>query len=360
MKVLDRYIIKQFLLTFFFALFLLSLVAIIIDITEKIDGFLNNKAPLFTIIFDYYVNFVPWITLLLSPLFVFIAVIFFTTRLTMNTEIICMLNGGVSFYRLLIPYLFTATLLAITISYYSHNILPKQNKERILFEENYANKKDTKTYQQNYHFQIGKDTFIYTQTFNANTQFGSKFTLERIVNQKITYRLEADHIQWDTTKNTWKLQNYFIRIINNGKTDKLYKGVDTFMRLPIIAKDYVRQVYDMETMTTRELTQFIGDQIQKGAENVKFFQLEKHRRTSIPFSVILLTIIGFALTTHKVRNGMGIYLVVGLLISGAFVIIQQFSGVFATKGNLNPLIGAWIPNILFSVVALLLIKRAPK
>ncbi|QQR99058.1 MAG: LptF/LptG family permease [Sphingobacteriales bacterium] len=359
MKVLDKYIIKQFLITFFFAIFLLSLIAIIIDITEKIDNFLTNKAPFSAIVFDYYLNFIPWITLLISPLFVFISVIFFTSRLTMNTEIIVMLNGGMSFYRLLMPYLFTSILLAFSISYYNHYILPKQNVTRIAFEESYASKKENQVFQINYHFQIGKDTMIYTQSYNKQNKSGYKFTMERLKDYNITYRIDADNIAWDSLKNKWKLQTYTIRQLQ-AKDDILIKGADTLMRLPIVPNDYDIQVYEMEKMTTPKLKHFIHDQVIKGAENVKFYQLELHRRTAIPFSVIILTIIAVALTTHKVRNGMGIYLVLGLLISGAFIIVQQFSSVFAIKGNLDPLIGAWIPNIVFSVLAVFLIIRAPK
>lgn len=359
MKVLDKYIIKQFLITFFFAIFLLSLIAIIIDITEKIDNFLTNKAPFSAIVFDYYLNFIPWITLLISPLFVFISVIFFTSRLTMNTEIIVMLNGGMSFYRLLMPYLFTSILLAFSISYYNHYILPKQNVTRIAFEESYASKKENQVFQINYHFQIGKDTMIYTQSYNKQNKSGYKFTMERLKDYNITYRIDADNIAWDSLKNKWKLQTYTIRQLQ-AKDDILIKGSDTLMRLPIVPNDYDIQVYEMEKMTTPKLKLFIQDQVIKGAENVKFYQLELHRRTAIPFSVIILTIIAVALTTHKVRNGMGIYLVLGLLISGAFIIVQQFSSVFAIKGNLDPLIGAWIPNIVFSVLAVFLIIRAPK
>ncbi len=359
MKVLDKYIIKQFLITFFFAVFLLSLIAIIIDITEKIDNFLENNAPLKTIIFDYYVNFVPWIVLLIAPLFVFISVVYFTARLTMNTEIICMLNGGMSFYRLIVPYLFTSILLALGIGYYAHNILPKQNTKRIAFEEVYATKKDNKTYSINYHFQISKDTFLYTQNYYEESKTGNKFTMETMKNGQIVSRYEASSIQWDTTKLKWKMNNYSIRKIQD-KDDELLQGSDTILSLPITPKDFVIQVYDMETMTTDKLKQFIHEQKVKGAENTKFYELERYRRSAVPFSVIILTLIGVALTTHKVRNGMGIYLVLGLLISGAFIIIQQFSGVFATKGNLDPMLGAWIPNFIFAIVALLLIYRAPK
>ncbi|MCB9033249.1 MAG: LptF/LptG family permease [Chitinophagales bacterium] len=358
-KVLDKYIIKQFLVTFFFAIFLLTLIAVVIDITEKIDNLISNQAPFKAVIFDYYFNFIPWIGLLLAPLFVFISVIYFTSRLTANTEVICILNGGISFYRLLLPYLFTACALALFFGYYNHNILPKQNAARIQFEETYSTKKDDKTYRQNYHFQLSNDTFFYAQFYTENTNNASNITLEVIDSNTVKYRLEAQNCQYDSISNKWKIKHYKIRKYDSPK-DSLTTGVDTTMYLPIQAEDFILEVYDTETMTTDKLSEFIDDQVKKGAEDVSFFELEKYRRTAIPFSVIILTVIGVAMTTHKVRNGMGIYLVLGLLISGAYIIIQQFSSVFATKGNLDPLIGAWIPNIIFSIVAIILLIRAPK
>lgn len=359
MKTLDWYIIKKFLITFFFAIFLLSSIAIVIDITEKIDDFIGNAAPLHAIIFDYYFNFIPWIGLMLAPIFVFISVVYFTSRLTGNTEVICMLNGGVSFYRLLFPYMLTATLLAVLFAYYNNNLLPKSNKVKIKFEETYASKKEQRTTDINYHFQIGKDTFIYTQSYDINANTGFKFTLEEIKNKIQLYKFTAENIQWDTTKMKWKLMNWNFRK-NIGTHDSIGKGIDTMMVLPITPKEYVKQNYDIETMTTKELKQFITDQIHKGNENTKIYEVEKYRRTAIPFSTIILTLIAVAMTTKKVRNGMGLYIVAGMLLSGAYIIIQQFSTVFATKGNLDPFIAVWIPNMIFGVIAFLLILRAPK
>ena len=359
MKTLDRYIIQKFLVTFFFAIFLLSAIAIVIDITEKIDDFIANSAPLHAIIFDYYLNFIPWIGLMLAPIFVFISVVYFTSRMTANTEVICMLNGGVSFYRLLQPYMLTAILLAGVFAYYNHHLLPKSNKVKIAFEEKYASKKDQRTSDINYHFQIGKDTFIYTQSFDINANSGYKFTMEKISNKIQEYKFFAENMQWDTTLKKWKLQTWSYRK-NIGNRDTVGKGTDTIMQLPITAKEYVKQNYDIETMTTKELNKFIIDQIHKGNENVKIYEVERYRRTAIPFSTIILTLIAVAMTIKKVRNGMGLYIVAGMLLSGAYIIIQQFSTVFATKGDLDPLLAVWIPNIIFGVIAMLLIIRAPK
>jgi lipopolysaccharide export system permease protein len=359
MKVIDKYIVKQFLMTFIFAMLLLNLITIVIDVTEKIDNFIANQAPFKAVMFDYYLHFVPYITLLLAPIFVFISVIYFTSRLTSNTEVICMLNGGVSFNRLLVPYTGTAIFLASVFAFFNHYALPQSNARRIAFEEVYSTKKDKKVFVQNYHFQIGSDTFLFTQNFDAFNRSGYKLCMEKIVKKELLYRLEAENMRWDSTSSKWKLTQYTIRIAQ-GRNDRLIKGPDTLMYLPVTPKEYVRQIYDIETMTTSQLKKFIKDQRRKGSENVKFFELEQHRRTAIPFSVIILTLIGVAMTTHKVRSGMGIYLVAGLFISGAYVIIQQFSSVFATQGNLDPLIGAWVPNIIFIVVAAVLLKRAPK
>ena len=359
MKILDRYIIKKFLVTFFFAIFLLSAIAIVIDITEKIDEFIDNKAPLHAVIFDYYINFIPWIGLMLAPIFVFISVVYFTSRLTENTEIICMLNGGVSFYRLLYPYMFTAVLLTGIFTLYNHQLLPKSNKVKIAFEEKYASKKDSRTSDINYHFQIGKDTFIYVQNYDAYGKMGYKFTLEKIVDKELLYKMSAENMQWDSTKHKWRLNRYVYRTVGKD-IDAVQRGNDTLLRLPLTPPDFVRQVYDMETMTTKELRKFIDDQIRKGNENVKVYWVEYYRRTAIPFSTIILTLIAVAMTTKKVRNGMGLYIVAGMLLSGAYIIIQQFSTVFATKGTLSPLVAVWIPNMIFGVIALLLIIRAPK
>ncbi|HMY22765.1 MAG TPA: LptF/LptG family permease [Chitinophagales bacterium] len=359
MKILDRYIIKKFLITFFFAIFLLSAIAIVIDITEKIDEFIDNQAPLHAIVVDYYLNFIPWIGLMLAPIFVFISVVYFTSRLTANTEVICMLNGGVSFYRLLFPYLFTAVLLAMLFDYYNHELLPKNNKVKIKFEEQYASKKNQRSADINYHFQIGKDTFIYTQSFDINANTGFKFTLEEIKNKVQHYKFTSENMSWDTTAKKWRMRNWTFRK-SLGNRDSIGKGMDSLMALPVTAKEYAKQNYDIETMTTKELKQFIIDQKHKGNENVKIYEVEKFRRTAIPFSTIILTLIAVAMTTKKVRNGMGLYIVAGMLLSGAYIIIQQFSTVFATKGNLDPLIAVWIPNIIFGIIAALLIKRAPK
>ncbi|HMW12647.1 MAG TPA: LptF/LptG family permease [Chitinophagales bacterium] len=359
MKILDRYIIKKFLITFFFAIFLLSAIAIVIDITEKIDEFIDNQAPLHAIVVDYYLNFIPWIGLMLAPIFVFISVVYFTSRLTANTEVICMLNGGVSFYRLLFPYLFTAVLLAMLFDYYNHELLPKNNKVKIKFEEQYASKKNQRSADINYHFQIGKDTFIYTQSFDINANTGFKFTLEEIKNKVQRYKFTSENMSWDTTAKKWRMRNWTFRK-SLGNRDSIGKGMDSLMSLPVTAKEYAKQNYDIETMTTKELKQFIIDQKHKGNENVKIYEVEKFRRTAIPFSTIILTLIAVAMTTKKVRNGMGLYIVAGMLLSGAYIIIQQFSTVFATKGNLDPLIAVWIPNIIFGIIAALLIKRAPK
>jgi len=360
LKTLDRYIIQKFLVTFFFAIFLLIAIAIVIDITEKIDDFIANKAPLPAILFDYYLSFILWIGLMLAPIFVFISVVYFTSRMTSNTEVICILNGGVSFYRLLQPYLITATLLAGVFTYYNHHLLPRSNKIKIGFEEKYAAKKDQRTSDINYHFQIGKDTFIYTQSFDINANNGYKFTMEEIQNNKIQrFKFTAEILQWDTLLRTWKMRNWTFRK-NIGNRDTVSRGMDTIMILPVTAKEYAKQNYDIETMTTGELNKFIVDQIHKGNENVKVYEIERYRRTAIPFSTIILTLIAVAMTTKKVRNGMGLYIVAGMLLSGAYVIIQQFSTVFATKGNLDPLIAVWIPNIIFGIIALLLINRAPK
>ncbi|MCO5230442.1 MAG: LptF/LptG family permease [Chitinophagales bacterium] len=340
-------------------LLLLTSIAIIIDITEKIEDFLSNNLSLWTIISEYYIHFIPWIAMMLAPIFVFISVIFFTSKLTSDSEIIAMLAGRMSFYRLLVPYLISAFLLTGLFYMTNHYWLPNSNKKFFEFTDKYTSS-STEKYKDNVHFQFKKDTLVYTQSWNNTEKSGYKFTLEVFEGRKMTYKISADRIVWDTTQNNWKLENYSERTIQNELESTLenneFKNFDWGFK----PEDFLVQINVKESMTTPELEKFITEQKAKGAENLEFYEVEKYKRTAVPISTIILTIIAFSITTKKRRNGMGIYIVVGLALSGIYVMIQQFSSVFSTMGNLQAQWGAWMPNIIFSIVALILIWRAPK
>jgi len=359
MNLLDRYIIRKYLGTFAFILLLLTAIAIVIDITEKIDDFISSKLSLFQIITDYYIHFIPWIVMMLAPIFVFIAVVFFTSKLTGDSEIIAILAGRVSFYRLLVPYLLSGGLLTGLFYMTNHYWLPDSNKKLFEFTDEYTSSSNEQ-YNNNVHFQFRKDTFVYVQSWNDMEKSGYKFSLEVFEGRKMTYKIAADRIVWDTAASNWLVERFLERKAVNDEEDALRNEERANFTWGFKPMDFLTKINTKESMTTPELLRFIKEQEEKGAENLQFYEVEKYRRTAVPVSTLILTVIAYAMTTKKRRNGMGIYIVAGLAISGIYVMLQQFSTVFSTKGNLEPIWGAWIPNILFSFVALILLWRAPK
>lgn len=359
MHLLDRYIIKKYLGTFGFILLILTGIAIIIDITEKIDDFLVSGLTPWQIITDYYIHFVPWIIMMLAPIFVFISVIFFTSKLTSDSEIIAMLAGRVSFYRLLVPYMISACFLAGIFYMTNHYWLPDSNKKFFEFTNEYTSSSVEKS-KDHVHFQFKRDTLVYTQTWSDDEKSGYKFSLEVFEGRVMIYKLHADRILWDTTQMNWKVENFVERTYINELEDKINDQPNGNFNWGFKPMDFLVQINIKESMTTPELEQFIEEQKAKGAENLQFYEAEKYKRTAVPISTIILTMIAYAMTTKKRRNGMGIYIVAGLAISGIYIMIQQFSTVFSTKGNLEPMWGAWIPNIIFTFVAFVLMWRSPK
>jgi lipopolysaccharide export system permease protein len=357
MKILDKYILKNFILTFWFSLGLLTVIAIVIDVTEKVDAFVSNKAS-FSAITGYYVAFIPYIAALLFPLFVFIAVIFFTSRLAIRSEVIAMLNGGMSFKRFLQPYIIGGVLLSLLILWANHTIIPKANAARLAFEEKYIQ------YQKPYagvdmHYRISPTEFIYLKSYSIPTQSGYTFSYEKIEGQKLREKLWADNISWDSTKKNWKLKSVSMRTITD--------SVETYSTMPNVSKNYNFTPADLsekteqkQAMTTVVLNKFIAREKQKGNPALNGYYIEKHRRSAAPVAVLILTIIGACLASHKVRGGSGLHLAMGLAISAAYIIFMQFSTTFAVKGNLSPLLSVWIPNFIFMVLGYFIFRRFNK
>lgn len=358
MKIIDYYIIKKFLGTFFYAISLLIIIVIIFDISENIDEFLKNNAPLKKIIFDYYLNFVPYFINLFIYLFTFISVVFFTSKLAANTEIIAFLNCGISFNRLLRPYLISAIFLAILSFYLSNFLIPRANENRREFKNEYMENL-TKLKDQNIHLQISPGEFVYVKNFSIQLKVGFKFTLEKFANEKLIYKLSAERITWDTAKNLWQLDDYFIREFD-GTKELFSKGESIDTSFALMPTDLYIQKEDYEIMNYWELNEKIISERLKGSETVKSYEVEKGKRLASPFATLVMTIIGVALSSRKIRGGIGMHLGLGLGIAFAFILFMQISTVFATLGNLSPLYAAWIPNLIFSVIGIILLKSAPK
>lgn len=358
MKKLDWYIIWKFLSTFFLAILLINVIVIVFDVSERIDDFLQHKVPFRLIIFVYYFNFLPYFTNLFSALFTFIAVIFFTSKMASHTEIIAILSGGISFRRMLRPYILVSILLGgLSFTLYNY-VIPKANKKRLNFEYQWMGKRDAR-FERDIHIQTDPGVYLYVRNFNAETQKGYKFTIEKFNQENMYYKMMAHSIAWDTTTEKWTIKDYHIRLIN-GREESLHRGISMDTTLGITPKDFASNVVDVTTMNNKELNKFIAKEKLRGSSNVNFYELEKYKRIAFPFATIVLTLIGVALSSRKVRGGTGMHMGLGLGLSFTYIMFNQFASVFATYGSVPTYIAVWIPNIIFFVVALFLIRLAPK
>jgi len=358
MKKIDWYIIKRFLGTFFFSIFLILVIVIIFDISEKIDDFLESEAPIEKIITDYYLNFIPFFANLFSPLFVFISVIFFTSKMANNTEIIAILNSGMSFWRLILPYVFTSIFLATSSFILGNFIIPPSNKIRIDFENKYIKNK-FRFKGKNIHIQLQKGQYAYMESYNSTKDIGYKFSLENIKDGRLLSKLNANHIRWDSTSGKWHVSKWNIREFSNDN-ELLSSGekLDTLINLK--PSDFKTRLSKVETMNYFELNDYIREEEIKGTANIVYHKIEKHKRMAFPFASIVLTIIGFAIASRKIRGGVGVHLGAGLLISFSYILFMQISTTYATNGNLSPALAVWLPNILYLLLAIYLTYKAPK
>lgn len=359
MKTLDKYIVKKFLSTFVLAIVLLLLIIIAFDISEKIDEFIDRKAPFSAILFQYYFNFIPYFVNLFSSLFVFIAAVFVTSRMAGNTEIIAILSGGVSFRRFLMPFIFTGLFLAAFSFVLQNFIIPPANKERLDFEYVYV-RKNKPMGTRNIHMQISPGQYIYMESFTFQNNRGTLFTLEDIdFETGLRRKISADMATYDSITGNWILTQVYDRTIRDSVETLCYlPSLDT--TLAILPKDFNKDMENVDVMDFFELNQHIARQKMRGADNISELEVERNRRIAFPFSTIILTIIGVAVSSRKTRGGTGLHIGMGLSISFGFILFMQISSTFAINGNLPPMMAVWIPNLLFSGIAYLLVRWAPK
>lgn len=359
-KILDRYIVKKFLMTFLIALLFIILIVIIFDISEKIEKFVEHEVPLKTIIFDYYVNFIPYFINMFSPLFVFITVIFFTSRMAANSEIIAILSGGVSYHRMMVPYMVSAALIALLSLGLNLFIIPRSNATRVDFETKYIDQHVTKYKRNNVHYQIAPGQFVYVQSFSAYNNTAYKFTLETIEDGRMVSKLTAESAVWDSTLDGWHLRRYFIRDYGTGLEDKVRCGdqMDTVIALKL--SDFYRNQKTVETLTQKDLNALIATQKMRGDSNVMFAQIEKNRRMTLPFSAFILTIMAVALTSRKKRGGIGLNLALGIGLAFLYILFLKFSEMFVFTGTMSAGLALWLPNFVYIIIAAFLYRRAPK
>ncbi len=333
------------------------MVAIVIDLVEKLDDIIEKQVPIGELIVHYYFNFVPYIDALLTPLFAFIAVIFFTSRLAYRTEIVAMLASGISYYRVLVPFFAAAFLIAGLLWWGNNYGVPNANKNRLAFEAKYINNFDR--YRKNVHLQISKDNYIFMENYASRDSTGYKFSYEIFNAGQLVYKLRADRIQWQGSTESWSVKNYVVReFTREGETFYSGKELDTVYNFK--PTDLERRTNTKEEMNTTELKEYIDIMQLRGEEGVEYYYIELYRRTADSFMVLILTLIGATIASRKVRGGMGFHLAMGFALAGLYIVFGQFSKTFSTNGSLPPILGIWIPNFVFAALGAWLFKKAQK
>lgn len=359
LKRLDRYIIVKFLGTYFFAIALIISIAVVFDINENIDRFINNRAPLKAIIFDYYLNFIPYYTNLFSPLFVFIAVIFFTSKLAENSEIIAMFSTGMSFKRLMYPYMISAACIALVTYVLSTEVIPTGSVTRLRFESIYKKKKSD-TYARNIQLEVDSGVIAYMERYEDYNKTGYRFSLDKFESHQLVSHMTARRITYDTTAvHKWTVRDYMIREMK-GIKETITRGdrLDTIINME--PQDFLITRGQQETMTSPQLHSYIQKQKQRGFANIKIFEVEYHRRIATSFAAFILTVIGVSLSSQKRKGGMGLHLGIGIALSFSYILFQTISSTFAINGNVPASIAVWIPNVLYLFIAIYLYRKAPK
>ena len=354
---LDWYIIKKFLGTYIFMIVLIISIAVVFDINEKIDKFITHNASLQDIIFDYYLNFIPYYTNLFSPLFVFLAVIFFTSKMALNSEIIAILSNGISFTRMMKPYMISALVIALFSFVFGSYIIPPANATRIKFEQNYVDPRKKKTGDRDIQFKVAPGVIVYFGNYDMQTNTGYNFSIDHFDSLQLVSRLTAQSIRYDSAYH-WTIKDYQIRDFD-GLKETITQGSSIDTMLQIVPNDFIIANSDQQMMTSPQLRNQVKSQKERGMGNIQAFQIEYHSRIASVFSAFILTLIGAALSARKVKGGMGLNIGIGLALSMAYILFMTVSSTFAVKGGMSPFIAAWIPNFIFILIALFLYKRAP-
>lgn len=353
LKLLDLYIIKKFLGTYLFAIALILAITIMFDINEKLDSFL--KAPLSATVFDYFLNFLPYFANQFSPLFTFIAVIFFTSKMADNSEIIAILSSGVSYRRFMRPYLISALIIAIASYVLSAYIIPPANIKRIDYTNTYVKNKRV-DYGSNIMLQVAPGEIAYINRFENTSKTGYRFSLESFKDKKLVSRLTAQSIKYDTL-HMWQVRDYMIRDLA-GDREIITKGMRLDTIIPIEPRDFLISSTDHETMTTPQLNEYISRQRERGVANIKSFEIEANRRYAMCAAAFILTVIGMSLSSRKVKGGMGINIGIGLVLSFSYILFMTVTSTFAISGYTSPMVAMWIPNIIYLIIAVILYRKA--
>ena len=362
MKRIDRYIIAKFLGTYFFSIVLIISIGVVFDFNENIDRFTESEAPWKAIVMQYYLNFIPYYANLFSALFVFISVIFFTTKLADNSEIIAMISAGISRNRLLKPYMISAAIIAALSFYLGAEVIPRSSVKRLAFENTYKKRVKNPTYAEKVQLQVEPSVIAYMEHFDGVSKMGIHFSLDKFENKKLVSHLSANTVQYDTLSDVryqWHLKDVTIRELR-GMKEKImhYDLLDSIIRME--PRDFLFIRNQQETMTNAELKDYIIKQRNRGSGNLSIFEVEYYKRFASPFAAFILSSIGMSLSSRKRKGGMGFSLGIGIALSATYILLQGVSATFSTNAGMHPALAAWMPNILYTIIAFYLYRKAPQ
>jgi lipopolysaccharide export system permease protein len=357
LKRIDTYIIKKFLGTYFFSIMLILSISVVFDLTEKLDNFVEHNAPLKAIIFDYYLNFIPYYMNMFSPLFTFIAVIFFTSKMANDTEIIAILASGVSFRRLMLPYFLSALVIASISFTVGGYIIPHGNKIMLNFEDKYVRpiKQDNV---RNVQMEVEKGVIMYIERYEVSNNTGYRFSLEKFDGKKLISRLTAESIQWDSAYK-WKVTNYLERDFN-GMRESITKGISKDTTIKVQPEEFFITSAEAPQLSNTQLKNYLKKQRNRGVGNIQGFEDEYYKRFSMPLAAFIMTLIGVSLSSRKVRGGMGLHIGIGLALSSLYVLFSTMSTSFSVSGAMSAFSAVWLPNVVFVLIGIYLYRTAPK
>ena len=364
MKKIDGYILRKFYSTFFYCLLLFTLIVVVVDMSEKTEDFARSGLSASQIFYDYYLGFIPHIDAMLFPLFVFISVIFFTSKMAGRSEVVAILSSGVSFKRYLMPFFVGGFSLALMLWLGNRNLIPRANEKWANFEKKYTNlnaapSPTRSSYKQNVYFRIDSVTYASIKGYDTISKIGTNLYINRFSNNKLVYNMRAMNFHWDTASKKWRLNSVTERELGaiSEKVTLTESKLASYSFKPI---DLRKDDYLKDQMSTPELNRFIAMEKMRGSEMLNTLEVEKHNRDAIPASVLILTMIGAILASKRVRGGSGFHLALGVVISVAYILFSRFAVVFATRGNFTPWLASWVPNIFFGLLTIYFYRKAPK
>lgn len=359
-RTIDRYILGKFLRTYVFGLLMIIIIVLVFDYVEKVDDFTELKAPWSAVVNDYYLNFIPYFINQFSSLFTFIAVIFFTSKLAMQTEIVAILSGGVSFRRLMWPYMLGAFIITAANMCLSLWVIPQTQREIIQFESQYVKSSQRVLYDENAYRQIADGTFAYVRGYTPRGESVSFFALEQYDGSELVAKLEASGAKFDEEQGRWTAQKYvtYKRTGDNEYDFQLHRNLDTLINLD--ARELGETKSLVKTMSISELNEYIHQQRAKSSDDVYVIEVERHARYSYPISTFILTLIGVSLSSRKVRGGMGVHIGLGIALCFSYIMLGRVFEQIAASGSMIPWLGVWLPNIIFAIIAIIVYVKAPK